>query len=184
MPTTNDDRRAVEEFAASLGARDPKTIATYRSVLRHFITWLALQPGGTPFHLGLVTTAGTQATLAETGRNHRGAISGRLVSTVAYHSSSAPSRKCREKVPRETCLPVTVLVKPVRPLDRNCHRFPSARPMATTFGAQRRSRPISTTSSLLPRRAGKVARRGTAPATLRRCWRAILPAGSLVECSL
>lgn len=45
----------MQEFAASLGARDPKTVTTYLTTVRDFVAWLALQPGGTPFHLGLVT---------------------------------------------------------------------------------------------------------------------------------
>src|SRR5260370_9149917 len=59
MPTRSDDSRSLQEFAASLGARDPKTVATYLTTVRDFVSWLALQPGGTPFHLGLLTeTAG------------------------------------------------------------------------------------------------------------------------------
>ena len=44
MLTRNDDPAALQEFAASLGARDPKTIATYLTTTRDFVTWLALQP--------------------------------------------------------------------------------------------------------------------------------------------
>lgn len=55
MPTRSDDPCVLQEFAASLGARDPKTVATYQTTVRDFVDWLALQPGGTPFHLGLVT---------------------------------------------------------------------------------------------------------------------------------
>lgn len=55
MPTRSDDPQALQEFAASLGTRDPKTIATYQTTVRDFVVWLALQPGGAPFHLGLVT---------------------------------------------------------------------------------------------------------------------------------
>ncbi len=55
MPTRSDDPQALQEFAASLGARDPKTVATYQTTVRDFVAWLAIQPGGTPFHLGLVT---------------------------------------------------------------------------------------------------------------------------------
>ena len=54
MPTGSDDPQALQEFAASLGARDPKTVATYLTTVRDFGAWSALQPGGTPFHLGLV----------------------------------------------------------------------------------------------------------------------------------
>jgi hypothetical protein len=45
----------LQEFRATLGARDPKTVATYLTTMRDFVAWLAAQPGGTPFHLGLVT---------------------------------------------------------------------------------------------------------------------------------
>lgn len=55
MPTMSDDPQALQEFAASLGTRDPKAVATYLTTVRDFVGWLALQPGGTPFHLGLVT---------------------------------------------------------------------------------------------------------------------------------
>ncbi len=55
MPTRSDDPQALQEFAASLGTRDPKTVTTYLTTVRDFMGWLALQPGGTPFHLGLLT---------------------------------------------------------------------------------------------------------------------------------
>jgi site-specific recombinase XerD len=55
MPARSDDPPALQEFASSLGTRDPKTIATYLTTARDFVTWLALQPGGTPFHLSLMT---------------------------------------------------------------------------------------------------------------------------------
>ncbi len=55
MHTRSDDPQALQEFAASLGTRDPKTVATYQTTVRDFVAWLAIQPGGTPFHLGLVT---------------------------------------------------------------------------------------------------------------------------------
>lgn len=38
-----------------MGALDPKTVATYLTTVRDFVAWLAMQPGGTPLHLGLVT---------------------------------------------------------------------------------------------------------------------------------
>src|SRR5258707_2743451 len=44
-----------QEFRDALGTRDPKTIATYLTTMRDFVAWLATQPGGAPFHLGLVT---------------------------------------------------------------------------------------------------------------------------------
>jgi site-specific recombinase XerD len=55
MTSRSNDSPLLQEFTASLGARDPKTIATYLNTMRGFIAWLATQPGGTPFHLGLVT---------------------------------------------------------------------------------------------------------------------------------
>ena len=55
MPTRSDDPSALQEFVAALGACDPKTVTTYLTTLRDFVAWLATQPGGTPFHLGLVT---------------------------------------------------------------------------------------------------------------------------------
>ena len=51
----SDDPPLLQEFRAALGARDPKTVATYLTTARDFIAWLSAQPGGTPFHLGLVT---------------------------------------------------------------------------------------------------------------------------------
>src|SRR5260370_38826446 len=51
MPTRSDDPQALQELAARLGTRDPKTIATYLTTVRDFVTWLALQPPGAPRHL-------------------------------------------------------------------------------------------------------------------------------------
>ena len=55
MPTVSSDSPPFREFATALGARDPKTVATYLTTVRDFVAWLATQPAGTPFHLGLVT---------------------------------------------------------------------------------------------------------------------------------
>jgi site-specific recombinase XerD len=55
MPILSHEPPSLQEFAAALAARDPKTVATYVTTARHFVAWLATQPGGTPFHLGLVT---------------------------------------------------------------------------------------------------------------------------------
>jgi Phage integrase, N-terminal SAM-like domain len=55
MHTRSDDPQALQEFAASIGTRDPKTVATYQTTMRDFVAWLAIQPGGTPFHPSLVT---------------------------------------------------------------------------------------------------------------------------------
>ena len=37
MPTRSDDPSALQEFAASLGTRDPKTVATYLTTVRDFV---------------------------------------------------------------------------------------------------------------------------------------------------
>ncbi|GHO72526.1 hypothetical protein KSD_02970 [Ktedonobacter sp. SOSP1-85] len=55
MPDTRTDPAIFQEFREALGTRDPKTIAAYLATLRDFVAWLATQPGGMPFHLGLVT---------------------------------------------------------------------------------------------------------------------------------
>lgn len=55
MTSRDNDPAIFQEFREALGTRDPKTIATYLTTMRDFVTWLAAQPGGTPFHLGLLT---------------------------------------------------------------------------------------------------------------------------------
>jgi site-specific recombinase XerD len=55
MADVRTDPAVFQEFREALGTRDPKTIATYLATMRDFVTWLAVQPGGTPFHLGLLT---------------------------------------------------------------------------------------------------------------------------------
>src|SRR6266699_3346731 len=55
MSTMSNETPSLREFAAALAARDPKTIATYLTPMQNFVAWLAAQPGGAPFHLGLVT---------------------------------------------------------------------------------------------------------------------------------
>ena len=55
MASGSTDPTVFQEFRDALGTRDPKTIATYLTTLRDFVAWLAAQPGGAPFHLGLVT---------------------------------------------------------------------------------------------------------------------------------
>jgi hypothetical protein len=53
VPDVRNDPVIFQEFRDALGARDPKTIATYLTTMRDFVNWLAELPGGTPFHLGL-----------------------------------------------------------------------------------------------------------------------------------
>src|SRR5579859_965865 len=55
MADIHQDLAIFQEFREALGTRDPKTIATYLTTVHDFVAWLALQPGGAPFHLGLVT---------------------------------------------------------------------------------------------------------------------------------
>src|SRR5260221_14735812 len=55
MTSGSTDPAVFQEFRDALGTRDPKTIATYLTTMRDFVAWLAAQPGGAPFHLGLVT---------------------------------------------------------------------------------------------------------------------------------
>lgn len=55
MADVRNDLTVFQEFREALGTRDPKTIATYLTTMRDFVAWLAEQPGGAPFHLGLVT---------------------------------------------------------------------------------------------------------------------------------
>jgi site-specific recombinase XerD len=51
----SNDPALFQESRNALGTRDPKTAAAYLATLYDFVTWLAAQPGGTPFHVGLVT---------------------------------------------------------------------------------------------------------------------------------
>jgi len=55
MSSECNDPVVFQEFRDALGTRDLKTIATYLTTMRGFVAWLAVQPGGTPFHAGLVT---------------------------------------------------------------------------------------------------------------------------------
>src|SRR6266566_7944518 len=55
MSSESTDPAIFQGFQDALGNRDPKTVTTYLTTMRHFVTWLASQPGGTPFHLELVT---------------------------------------------------------------------------------------------------------------------------------
>ncbi len=74
MTTRSTDAPPLQEFTASLGARDPKTVATYLTTVRDFVAWLATQPGGGPFHVGLVTETavrGYMDALQQAGRAPR-----------------------------------------------------------------------------------------------------------------
>jgi site-specific recombinase XerD len=67
----NTDLIIFQEFRDALGTRDPKTVAAYLTTVRDFVAWLAAQPGGVPFHLGLVTETavrGYMDALQRTGR--------------------------------------------------------------------------------------------------------------------
>jgi hypothetical protein len=67
MPDVRNDPDVFLEFREALGTRDPKTIATYLTTVRDFVAWLATQPGGTPFHLGLVTETAIRGYMDPTG---------------------------------------------------------------------------------------------------------------------
>lgn len=64
MDALPDDPAPVTAFLATLGARDPATVAAYRTVLRAFVTWRAQQPGGVPFRIELVTETAVRRYLA------------------------------------------------------------------------------------------------------------------------
>ena len=49
------DDPVVDAFAQALGGKDSKTIAAYLGTIRDLIVWLATRPGGTPFHMDLLT---------------------------------------------------------------------------------------------------------------------------------
>lgn len=51
----SNDPAVFQEFREALGTCNPKTITVYLTTMRGFLAWLATQPGGTPFHMGLVT---------------------------------------------------------------------------------------------------------------------------------
>src|SRR5438046_93099 len=73
-PSGGNDPAIFQTFRDALGMRDPKTVAAYLTTMRHFVTWLASQPGGTPFHLGLVTETAVRGyldTLKQAGRAPR-----------------------------------------------------------------------------------------------------------------
>ncbi len=55
MASGSNDLAALQEFRVALATRDPKTVATYLTAMSDFVAWLAMQPGGTLFHLGMVT---------------------------------------------------------------------------------------------------------------------------------
>ena len=55
MPSESHDPATLQEFRVAPATRDPKTVATYLTTMRDFVAWLATKPGGTPFHVGLVT---------------------------------------------------------------------------------------------------------------------------------
>ena len=54
-PMGSNDPVIFQEYRKAWGTCDPKTIAAYLATLRGFVAWLAVQPGGAPFHTGLVT---------------------------------------------------------------------------------------------------------------------------------
>ena len=74
MPDVRNDLVIFQAFQDALGAGTPKTIATYLTTMRDFVTWPAAQPGGTPFHLGLQTETAVRGyldSLKQAGRAPR-----------------------------------------------------------------------------------------------------------------
>lgn len=74
MADVRNDPAAFQEFRDALGTRDPKTIAVYLATMRDFVAWLAMQPGGAPFQIGLVTETamrGYMDALQQAGRAPR-----------------------------------------------------------------------------------------------------------------
>lgn len=55
MISGSNDPAVLQEFRAALGTHNPKTIAMYLTTLRGFVAWLATQPEGAPFSVGLIT---------------------------------------------------------------------------------------------------------------------------------
>lgn len=88
METAAGDPEALTAFIETLGAKDPKTVVAYRTVLRAFVTWLAQQPGGQPFRIEIVTETAVRGYL-----DHLAAL-GRAPQTRAK-SRTALHRFCR-----------------------------------------------------------------------------------------
>ncbi|EFH87928.1 tyrosine-type recombinase/integrase [Ktedonobacter racemifer] len=74
MVSGSDDPPIFQEFRNALGTHDPKTVTAYLVTMRDFVTWLAAQPGGTPFHPTLLTetaVSGYMDSLQRSGRAPR-----------------------------------------------------------------------------------------------------------------
>lgn len=70
----DDDPESVRVFVATLGRRDPKTVAAYLTTLRDLVAWLATQPDGSPFRpdrLTVTALEGYFAHLVADGRQPR-----------------------------------------------------------------------------------------------------------------
>ena len=73
-PMESNDPVIFQEFQRALGTRDPKTVAAYQSTIRDFVAWLAIQPGGAPFRMELVTETAVRGyldSLKQAGRAPR-----------------------------------------------------------------------------------------------------------------
>jgi len=94
MPEGPNNPAVFQEFREALGTRDPKTIATYVTTMRDFVAWLATQPSGASFHLGLITETairGYMDSLQQAGRS----ISAILISALAALRYSTPKEERR-----------------------------------------------------------------------------------------
>ncbi len=70
----DDDPAELRAFVATLGRRDPKTIAANLVTLRSLVAWLATQPDGSPFRPDLLTVTALEgyfAHLTASGRQPR-----------------------------------------------------------------------------------------------------------------
>ena len=55
MEAAAGDPEALTAFIETLGAKDPKTVIAFRTVVRAFVAWLAQQPSGQSFRMEIVT---------------------------------------------------------------------------------------------------------------------------------
>jgi hypothetical protein len=56
----DNDPESLRAFVATLGRRDPKTVAAYLTTLRDLVAWLATQPDGSPFRPDVLTVTALQ----------------------------------------------------------------------------------------------------------------------------
>src|SRR5213080_147319 len=122
MADVHNDPATFQEFREALGTRDPKTSATYLTTMRGFVAWLATQPGGTPFHLGLVTETavrGYMNSLATTNRAPR-TRSKALSALRRFCQWAVDEGHLRRNPARAMERPTVVAVAPTELSDKQC----------------------------------------------------------------